>query len=88
MHVPEGRLGERRASPRHPGCGPSYSKGTAHTVNLSCGTAIDDVFWAWDPIRRIGFSISASSVRRSRGDCGCARSISLQIIAAWCAAAS
>ena len=40
-----------------------YCRGTTRTVNLVGGATIDEVFWAWEPNRRIGFSISASSVR-------------------------
>jgi ribosome-associated toxin RatA of RatAB toxin-antitoxin module len=40
-----------------------YGSGTTRTVNLVGGARVDEVFWAWDPNRRIGFSISASSMR-------------------------
>jgi len=40
-----------------------FGKGTTRTVNLVGGATVDEVFWAWEPNRRIGFSISASSFR-------------------------
>jgi hypothetical protein len=38
-----------------------FRTGTTRTVNLVGGATIDEVFWAWEPNRRIGFSISATS---------------------------
>jgi ribosome-associated toxin RatA of RatAB toxin-antitoxin module len=40
-----------------------FGSGTTRTVNLVGGARVDEVFWAWEPDRRIGFSISASSMR-------------------------
>jgi ribosome-associated toxin RatA of RatAB toxin-antitoxin module len=40
-----------------------FGSGTTRTVNLVFGARVDEVFWAWEPNRRIGFSISASSMR-------------------------
>jgi hypothetical protein len=40
-----------------------FGKETTRTVNLVGGATIDEVFWAWEPNHRIGFSISASSFR-------------------------
>ena len=40
-----------------------FGPGTTRTVNLVGGARVDEVFWAWEPNHRIGFSISASSMR-------------------------
>jgi uncharacterized protein YndB with AHSA1/START domain len=40
-----------------------FGSGTTRTVSLVGGARVDEVFWAWEPDRRIGFSISASSMR-------------------------
>ena len=40
-----------------------FGTGTTRTVSLVGGARVDEVFWAWEPNRRIGFSISASSMR-------------------------
>jgi ribosome-associated toxin RatA of RatAB toxin-antitoxin module len=40
-----------------------FGTGTTRTVNLVGGARVDEVFWAWETNRRIGFSISASSMR-------------------------
>jgi uncharacterized protein YndB with AHSA1/START domain len=40
-----------------------FGSGTTRTVNLVGGARVDEVFWAWEPNHRIGFSISASSMR-------------------------
>jgi ribosome-associated toxin RatA of RatAB toxin-antitoxin module len=40
-----------------------FSAGATRTVNLVGGARVDEVFWAWEPNRRIGFSVSASSMR-------------------------
>jgi hypothetical protein len=40
-----------------------FGTGATRTVNLAGGGRVDEVFWAWEPNRRIGFSISASSMR-------------------------
>ena len=40
-----------------------FGTGTTRTVSLVGGARVDEVFWAWEPGRRIGFSISASSTR-------------------------
>ena len=40
-----------------------FGTGTTRTVNLVRGARVEEVFWAWEPNRRIGFSISASSMR-------------------------
>jgi Polyketide cyclase / dehydrase and lipid transport len=40
-----------------------FGKGTTRTLKLVGGATIDEVFWAWEPNRRIGFSISAASIR-------------------------
>ena len=39
-----------------------FGTGTTRTVSLVGGARVDEVFWAWEPNRRIGFSISASSM--------------------------
>src|ERR1700739_2617034 len=39
-----------------------FGTGTTRTVNLVGGARVDEVFWAWETNRRIGFSISASSM--------------------------
>jgi ribosome-associated toxin RatA of RatAB toxin-antitoxin module len=40
-----------------------FGMGTTRTVNLAGGARVDEVFWAWETNRRIGFSITASSMR-------------------------
>jgi ribosome-associated toxin RatA of RatAB toxin-antitoxin module len=40
-----------------------FGTGTTRTVNLVGGARLDELFWAWEANRRIGFSISASSMR-------------------------
>jgi hypothetical protein len=38
------------------------AKGATRTVKLVGGNRFDEVFWAWEPNRRMGFSVAASSV--------------------------
>jgi Polyketide cyclase / dehydrase and lipid transport len=40
-----------------------FAKGTTRTVKLVGGITNDEVFWAWEPNRRMGFSITAASKR-------------------------
>ena len=40
-----------------------FGTGTTRTVRLAGGARVDEVFWAWETNRRIGFSVSASSIR-------------------------
>jgi ribosome-associated toxin RatA of RatAB toxin-antitoxin module len=39
-----------------------FGKGTTRTVHLVQGARMDEVFWAWEPNRRMGFSVTAASV--------------------------
>jgi hypothetical protein len=41
-----------------------FAKGTTRTLQLVCGIRVDEVFWAWKPNRRMGFSVTATSVGR------------------------
>ena len=38
-----------------------FAKGTTRTVKMVGGIRVDEVFWAWEPNRRMGFSITAMS---------------------------
>jgi hypothetical protein len=40
-----------------------FGTGTTRTVRLAGGARVDEAFWAWETNRRIGFSVSASSIR-------------------------
>jgi hypothetical protein len=35
--------------------------GTTRTVTFAGGIRVDEVFWAWKPNRRMGFSVTAAS---------------------------
>ena len=39
-----------------------FAKGTTRTVKLAGGINLDEVFWAWEPNRRMGFSVTAASI--------------------------
>jgi hypothetical protein len=39
-----------------------FGNGTTRTVKMVGGHRIDEVFWAWEPSRRIAFSVSAVSI--------------------------
>jgi hypothetical protein len=39
-----------------------FGKGTTRTVHLGHGIRMDEVFWAWEPDRRMGFSVTAASI--------------------------
>jgi hypothetical protein len=36
--------------------------GTTRTLKLGGGITLDEVFWAWEPGRRMGFSVTAASI--------------------------
>jgi hypothetical protein len=38
-----------------------FARGTTRTVKAMGGIRVDEVFWAWEPNRCIGFSITAMS---------------------------
>jgi hypothetical protein len=38
-----------------------FTKGTTRTVSLLGGIKLEEVFWAWEPNRRMGFSVTAST---------------------------
>ena len=40
-----------------------FGTGTTRTVDIVGGARVDEVFWAWETNHRMGFSISATSVR-------------------------
>ena len=44
-----------------------FANGTTRTVTMVGGHRIDEVFWAWEPNRRIAFSIAAASIGWVRG---------------------
>lgn len=39
-----------------------FAKGTTRTLKLVGGINLDEVFWAWEPNRRMGFSVTAASI--------------------------
>jgi hypothetical protein len=39
-----------------------FGKGTTRTLTLGGGIKFDEVFWAWEPNRRMGFSVTAASI--------------------------
>jgi hypothetical protein len=39
-----------------------FAKGTTRTLTLGGGITLDEVFWAWEPNRRMGFSVAAASI--------------------------
>lgn len=39
-----------------------FGKGTTRTVDLVHGVRMEEVFWAWEPNRRMGFSVTAASI--------------------------
>ena len=39
-----------------------FAKGTTRTLKLGGGITLDEVFWAWEPNRRMGFSVTAASI--------------------------
>jgi hypothetical protein len=39
-----------------------FAIGTTRTVTLRGGITFDEVFWAWEPNRRMGFSVNAASI--------------------------
>ncbi len=44
-----------------------FGTGTTRTVTLVGGVKLDEVFWTWEPGRRMGFAITASSTRALKG---------------------
>ena len=44
-----------------------FGKGTTRTVTLVGGVKLEEVFWTWEPGRRMGFAITASSTRALKG---------------------
>jgi len=39
-----------------------FARGTTRTLTLAGGIKLDEVFWAWEPNRRTGFSVTAASI--------------------------
>jgi hypothetical protein len=39
-----------------------FAIGTTRTVRLVGGITLDEVFWAWEPNRRMGFSVTSASI--------------------------
>jgi Polyketide cyclase / dehydrase and lipid transport len=39
-----------------------FAKGTTRSLILAGGITLDEVFWAWEPGRRMGFSVTAASI--------------------------
>ncbi len=39
-----------------------FAIGTTRTLKLAGGITLDEVFWAWEPNRRMGFSVTATSI--------------------------
>jgi hypothetical protein len=39
-----------------------FATGTARTVALLGGISVDELYWAWEPNRRMGFSIAATNI--------------------------
>lgn len=39
-----------------------FGKGTTRTLTLEGGIKFNEVFWAWEPNRRMGFSVCAASI--------------------------
>jgi Polyketide cyclase / dehydrase and lipid transport len=39
-----------------------FAKGTTRTLTLRGGITLDEVFWAWEPNRCMGFSVTAASI--------------------------
>jgi Polyketide cyclase / dehydrase and lipid transport len=39
-----------------------FGIGTTRTVTIGGGIKFDEVFWAWEPNRRMGFSVTAASI--------------------------
>jgi len=39
-----------------------FAKGTTRTLRLAGGSTLNEVFWAWEPNRRMGFSVTAASI--------------------------
>jgi hypothetical protein len=39
-----------------------FAIGTTRTLKLAGGVTLDEVFWAWEPNRRMGFSVTAASI--------------------------
>lgn len=46
-----------------------FAIGTTRKVTFAGDIRIDEVFWAWEPNRRMGFSVTAASTGRLRGLC-------------------
>lgn len=44
-----------------------FAIGTTRSVTFAGGIKIDEVFWAWEPNRRMSFSVTAASTRRLNG---------------------
>jgi ribosome-associated toxin RatA of RatAB toxin-antitoxin module len=44
-----------------------FRQGTTRTVTLVGGVKLEEVFWTWEPGRRMGFAITASSNRMLKG---------------------
>jgi Polyketide cyclase / dehydrase and lipid transport len=39
-----------------------FAVGTTRTVTLLGGMSVDEVYWAWDPNRRMAFSVAATNI--------------------------
>jgi hypothetical protein len=39
-----------------------FGKGTTRSLTLGGGIKLDEVFWAWEPNRRMGFSVTGASI--------------------------
>jgi ribosome-associated toxin RatA of RatAB toxin-antitoxin module len=44
-----------------------FGPGTTRTVTLVGGMKLEEVFWTWEPGRRMGFAITASTTRALKG---------------------
>lgn len=44
-----------------------FARGTTRTLTLAGGIRLNEVFWAWEPNRRMGFSVTAASTGWLRG---------------------
>ena len=47
-----------------------FAIGTTRTLKLAGGVTLDEVFWAWEPNRRMGFSVTAEHRLVERVDRG------------------
>jgi hypothetical protein len=39
-----------------------FATGTTRTVSLLGGMSVDELYWAWEPNRRMGFSVAATNI--------------------------